>query len=189
MQQVLDFISNYTQITEEEIQAILGILNFSSHPKNEILQKQGAVSRRIAFMLKGAVRAYYRSEDGVEHTISFSFENSPMAEIENFSRQAPSSVEVITLEPTELIWIGYAEFFSFLEAHPKYESVLRSMMSHFLQLDTEQWRLLRINSARERYETLCKTRPDIIQRVPLKYIASYLEIAVETLSRVRAGKL
>ena len=62
-------------------------------------------------------------------------------------------------------------------------------MSHFLQIDSEQWRLLRISSARERYETLCKMKPEVIERVPLKYIASYLEMAVETLSRVRAGKL
>lgn len=189
MQQVLDFISNYTQISVEEVQAIQSILNFSTHSKNEILQKQGAISRRIAFLLKGAVRAYYITDDGNEHTTSFGFENSPMAEIENFSRLTPSSVEVITLEPTELIWIGQPEFFNFLEEYPKYESVLRSMMSHFLQIDSEQWRLLRINSASKRYNTLCERRPDIIQRVPLKHIASYLEMSVETLSRVRAGKL
>jgi CRP-like cAMP-binding protein len=140
-------------------------------------------------VLKGAVRAYYIAEDGSEHTVSFGFENSPMAEIENFSRLAPSSVEVMTLEPTELIWIGQPAFFNFLEKFPKYESALRNMMSHFLQIDSEQWRLLRISSARERYETLCKMKPEVIERVPLKYIASYLEMAVETLSRVRAGKL
>ncbi|MBK9330341.1 MAG: hypothetical protein IPM95_13820 [Sphingobacteriales bacterium] len=53
----------------------------------------------------------------------------------------------------------------------------------------EYTKIVRINSSRERYEALLKSRPDIVQRVPLKYIASYLGMALETLSRVRAGKL
>lgn len=188
MQQVIDFISGFTHISDEEMGAINSMLNFSSLPKNEILLKQGAISKRIAFLLKGLVRAYFRDKDGKEHTVSFSFENTPMAELESFSRQAPSSLEVITLEPVELIWIGHQEFFDFLEAYPKYEPVLRSVMSHYVKLDSEQWRLLRISSASERYKALCAMRPDIIQRVPAKYIASYLEMAVETLSRIRAEK-
>ena len=57
-----------------------------------------------------------------------------------------------------------------------------------MPLQIEQMKLLRISSSRERYEMLCTLRPEVIKRVPLKYIASYLGIALETLSRIRAGK-
>jgi len=189
MQPVLDFLSNYTTVTEDEMNAMLEIIHFSSHEKNETIQRQGEIPKRAAFVVKGAVRTYYVDEKGTEHTTAFIFENHPLVVFDSFAQQTPVAINAITLEPTELIWTSHAEFFAFLEAHPKYEVVLRNVLSKYMTLQGEQAKLLRISSSRERYEMLCKERPEIIQRVPLKYIASYLGMALETLSRVRAGKL
>jgi len=189
MQPVLDFISNYTAVTSEEMNAMMAIMHVSTHEKNELLQRQGEIPKRAAFIVKGAVRIYYIDGKGTEHTTAFIFENHPIVALEGFAQQTPVAINAITLEPTELIWTSYAEFFGFLETYPKYEVVLRNILSRFLTLQGEQAKLLRISSSRERYEALCKMRPELIQRIPLKYIASYLEMALETLSRVRAGKL
>ena len=189
MQPVIDFISNHTNITEEELNAMTEMLHFSSHEKNEILQRQGEISKRAAFIVKGAVRSFYMDEKGIEHTIGFAFENQPLVAFDSFTQQTPAGVSAVILEPTDLVWTSHSEFFDFLEAFPKYESVLRNILSQSMSLEGEQRKLLRIRSSKERYEALCKMSPEIIQRVPQKYIASYLDMALETLSRVRAGKL
>ncbi len=189
MQPIIDFLSQYTHVTEEELSALVQLIHFSSHEKNELLQKQGAISKRAAFVVKGAVRIFYLDEKGTEHTVNFIFENQPLVSFDSFTQQTPVVVSAVTLMPTELIWTSYSEFFDFLEKFPKYETALRSILSQYMTLGSEHLKLLRINSARERYETLKNMRPEVIQKVPLKYIASYLGMALETLSRVRAGKL
>lgn len=188
MKQIFGFISEFTEVTKEDMNAISGLIHFSSHTKNEMLQKQGHVSKRIAFILKGSVRAFYIDEQGNDHTVNFMFENHPLVAFESFTQQTPVPFSAIALEPTDLIWTSYEEFFEFLSTHPKYETALRNILSKYMSLGGEHMKLLRIHSAKERYEALCNARPEVIKRVPLKYIASYLQMAVETLSRIRAGK-
>lgn len=164
-------------------------VHFSSHDKNDVLIQQGKVSGRIAFITKGSARAYYSDEHGAEHTIGFIFENEPVVAVESFTRLTPSGTSAAALEPTDLLWTSHTEFFDFLKIFPKYETALRIVVSEHLAMEGEQSKLLRIASSRERYNALCRMRPEVIRRVPLKYIASYLGMALETLSRVRAGKL
>lgn len=188
MQPIIDFISNFTTPNEEELQAIFGMLHFSSHKKNEILHQQMTIPKRMAFIIKGGLRVYYSDENGKTHTVGFVFENNHSIDFECFSRQIPSSLEAATLEPTDLVSVSYADFFNFIETYPKYEIILRKVLSENSQFEMEKAKLLRIGSARERYEAFCKLRPTIINRVPLKYVASYLDMALETLSRIRAEK-
>jgi CRP-like cAMP-binding protein len=188
MQPVINFLSAFSNISEEEMSAILSVMHTSSHKKNDILHQQGAIPKRAAFIIKGAVRSFYIDENGQEQTVAFKFENQPLVPIESFTQQLPANLSVVTLEPTELIWTSHSEFFGFLETFPKYEKVLRNILSKNLMQQNEQMKLLRINASRERYEMLCKLQPEVVQRVPLKHIASYLGIALETLSRLRANK-
>ncbi len=188
-QPVIDFISNYTDIHAKERSAMIKAVKFSSHDKNDVLIQQGKVSGRIAFITKGSIRSYYSDEHDAVHTIGFAFENEPLVAAESFTRQTPSGTSAAALEPTDLLWTSHAEFFDFLKSFPKYETALRIFLSEHLAMEGEQSKLLRIASSRERYNAFCKMRPEVIKRVPLKYIASYLGMALETLSRIRAGKL
>jgi CRP-like cAMP-binding protein len=188
MQQFIDFISSYADVSEKEMEAMLAIVHTSSHKKHEVLHRQGSILKRAAFVTKGAVRSYYIDDTGVEHTTAFHLERQPLVPFESFTQQTPVSLNAIALEPTDLLWTSHEEFFGFLEGFPKYEKVLRHILGSSLTLQNEQMRLMRVTSPRERYELLCNLRPEVIQRVPLKHIASYLGMALETLSRVRAGK-
>lgn len=189
MKQVFDFLSQYTKVTAGEIAFIATKIHKASLARNEILLKDGEVSRNAAFILKGAVRSYFIDDKGNEHTVNFTFENEPLVAMDSFFQQTPSATYAVTLEPTEILYTSYQEFIAFMEAYPKYESVVRKIFSQYMVLEGQHAKLLRISSSRERYEALVRTQPKVLQRVPLKYIASYLDMALETLSRVRAGKL
>ncbi len=189
MQPVLEFFSKYIEVEEKELQVMLERVHYSTCKKKEYIQHQGEITNTIAFITKGAVRYSYTDNKGSEHAIGFGFENSPVVAFQSFMHQTPADVSIITLEPTELLWITRKEFFGFLELFPKYEVGLRKVLGEYITKQGNQSWLLRIESAKERYETFCEQEPEIIQRVPLKYIASFLRMKLETLSRVRAGKL
>ena len=185
----IDFVSAYVKVSDEEIPVIAERIHHRSYGKNDIIHSQGDIPRTLAFVIKGAVRVYYTDDSGNEHTINFLFENHPLVAFDSFATQTPSGFSAMALESTELIWTSHAEFFGFLEQYPKFETAVRSVMGHYMGMNVEHSKLLRINPARDRYEALCKARPELMTRVPLKHLASYLGMTLETLSRVRAGKL
>lgn len=189
MQPVIDYISSYTAISQEEMIDFLSIMRKESVKKNQLIYRQGSVLKRAAFILKGSVRSFYIDENGVEHTVGFRFENQPILHFESFTQQTPVPLSAIALESTELVWVSHDDFFFILDKYPKYDKVLRNILGSSFSIQSEQMKLLRISSARERYEAFCEMRPEVLERVPLKYIASYLNMALETLSRVRAGKI
>ena len=163
--------------------------NFTDYKINEIIQQKGEIPQRTAFILEGAVRLFYVDERGREQTTAFLFENHPLVAIDSFTQQAPLLVNAIALEPTRLIWTSNEDFFDYINIYPKYKGVLLNVISKFLSEEGEQRQLLRIQNSRERYDALFRKRPEVIRRVPQKYIASYLGMAEETLSRIRSGNL
>lgn len=188
MQQVFTFISQYVTMNEDELRFIADNLQFATFKKGEILLKQGQILDKMAFIIEGAVRGYYTDENGIEHTLGFALENNPLVAFDSFTQQTPIGFTSIALENTQTIWISQTAFYNFLETYPRYEKVLRTIISQYMTIENEKAKLLRIISSKERYHALLKMHPELIKRVPLKYIASYLGIAIKTLSRVRAEK-
>ncbi|CAK9249922.1 unnamed protein product [Sphagnum jensenii] len=141
----IDFVSAFVKVSDEEIAEIERRIHHSSYPKNEVIQRQGEIARTLAFVIRGAVRIYYTDEGGNEQTVNFIFENQPMVAFDSFAGQTPSGIAAVTLEPTELIWTSHAEFFSFLELYPKYETAVRSVMGKYLVMGSEHFKLLRMN--------------------------------------------
>lgn len=186
----VEYISKYIEnFSEEESEIVQKIAHFSSFKKGELIYKQGELPKTICFLVKGAVRSYYTDEDGKENTVGFYFENEPVIPYGSFVEQVPSGMSIMALEPVELIWTSRLEYYGFLEAFPRFQGGIAKLLGEYLVKGGLHLQLMRINSSRERYEKLRELRPEIIRRVPVKYIASYLDMALETLSRVRAGKL
>jgi CRP-like cAMP-binding protein len=184
------YISTYVdKVTEEEQQALQGLLRFASYQKGDLIYRQGATPNMVCFLITGAVRFFYVSEDGKEHTTNFGFENEPVVPYGSFVEQVPSGISIIALEPVELVWSSREDFNKFMAEYPRFQAGIARLLVEYLFKGNQQLNLLRTGSSRERYEKLRKMQPEVINRVPLTHIASYLDMALETLSRVRAGKL
>lgn len=104
-------------------------------------------------------------------------------------KAAPSSASAHALEDIELVGFSLENFTKFMELYPHYYKVINDVLAKEMAILAMRSRLLRIPSSRERYTQLCKEYPELLERVPLTHIASYLKMALGTLSRVRAGKL
>lgn len=186
----LNFLLAYTDnLTKEEKEDFYELINFKTYKKGEFIYRQGDTVKNICFLVKGAVRSFYVNEDGKEHNTAFFLENEPFVPFASFVEQTPSTIFIEALENIEITWTSRKHYLAFLEKYPRFQIALSKLLSEYLLKGGEHLKLMRIESSRERYESLIASKPELVKRIPLKHIASYLGMALETLSRIRAGKL
>lgn len=172
----------------KEAEKALGEISSSLQlKKNSELQAIGHTCKTIYFLKKGLARIYYFKE-ATDITESFSFENSIVVRYESLFTSKPSKKGIQVLEDSEFISLKSNELFSLFKPYPEIETLFRKMMEAALVEQIHRIESLQFHTAEERYAALLKESPDVIKRVPLKYIASYLGITPVSLSRIRAQK-
>lgn len=151
--------------------------------RKEHFLRQGEVARYIGLVTKGYARLYYL-QDGKEITKDFNFENFFCGSYASFSLQQPSRFNVVAMEDLTLILL-HRDIFNLFDKYPGLQKFGRLMMERmFIRKELRESSFL-LDSAEERYEELRTQFPGIELRVPQKYLASYLGITPETLSRIR----
>jgi len=152
-----------------------------------ILLKEGDISEHVYFIKKGCLRMWF-NKDGKDITYQFFFEGQPVASIDSFMSRQPSLYTLESLEPSTILSISKANFEQlcriYPEAHSEFQDLMYGRFRNYAQLFLSRIR----DTPRERYEDLIKNHPEIIQRVPQHYIASYLGITPISLSRIRNRK-
>lgn len=154
--------------------------------RKEILLKKGEICNNIYFIEKGLLRCYYEKNDE-EISSWFMKENDVIISVKSFYNRTPSYETIAAIENTIVHGITYMQLEFLYKNYLEFNIIGRLLTTKYYILSEERIYSLRKERARDRYLSLLKTRPDIIKRVPLKYIASYLGITLETLSRIRSG--
>ncbi len=153
-------------------------------PPRTVLLREGQIARKILFVREGCLRATFQCR-GKEVTFQFFFENDAVASIESFRTQQPSPISIVSIEPTVLIVLEKSGFETLLRDFPDLKDLMIEMLfarfSHYSSLFLSYLR----DTPAERYANLVKNHPHILQRVPLRFIASYLGITPVSLSRIR----
>ena len=155
-----------------------------SVPSKTILLEEGKVADKLYLVRKGCLRLFFYNE-GKAITFQFFFAGNFVASFDSLYKRTPSLFYLESIEPTELAAIRREDFYNLIDN----DSSLRQLYEEKL-IDRfhvyQQLFLSRIkNTPQQRYEELLKEYPDIIQRVPQHYIASYLGITPVSLSRIR----
>ncbi|MCE3260468.1 MAG: Crp/Fnr family transcriptional regulator, partial [Bacteroidetes bacterium] len=141
----------------------------------------------IYFVRQGAVRIYYFKNE-IDITESFEFENSFVARAESLFTGKPSRKAIQALEDTSLIAIDSNKLFKLFDTHPDLERLFRKIIEQSYVNTVHRIEGLQFHTAEERYQSLIKETPDILKRIPLKYVSSYLGITQVSLSRIRGLK-
>ena len=148
---------------------------------------QGDICKQLGFITKGYVRLYFL-KDGDEITKDFNFENSFCGSYASFSLRQPSRFNIVAMEKVKLYTIGREDLFRLFDKYACLQKLGRLSMEYmFIRKEMREASFL-LDTAEQRYAELLQQNPKITQRVPLKYLASYLGITAETLSRIRASK-
>jgi len=172
-------------LTESSRQAIRDLARVIIIKKNQTLQPIGVVCRTIYFVQKGLARIFYY-KDGTDITEYFAFENEMIIRAESLFTEEPSKKGIQALEDTSFIGISSVALFELFDHHPDLERLFRKLIESAYVETVNRLENIQFHSAEERYAQLIHANPDMIQRISLKHIASYLGITQVSLSRIRA---
>ena len=178
----------YSTMTHEELDLLESILVPMKYAKNEMVLREGETCTNIYWVVKGLVRQFYY-KNGKELTEYMATENSIVMCIESLFREQPTHLQIKAIEPTVLIAMPKVDLETVAMKSVNIQILYRKILEESLILSQIHADMLRFESAQDRYQKLIKRQPQLVLRAPLVYIASYLQMTPETLSRVRTAAL
>jgi CRP-like cAMP-binding protein len=179
------FLHKFIELSEEEFDHLIRpYLEVRHFKKKQVITKSGEVEDYLNFVVKGLVRKFYR-KGKEEINVQISTEGHIIHAEESFHSRTPSEYVVETIEPTTLVSVTYENLDKLYASSHKMERLGRlvSIFSMFIK-DRRQISLIR-QTPRERFLDFVHKNPEMLQRVPQKFLASYLNIQPETFSRFK----
>ena len=170
----------------DSIRLFAGIIERKAYNKGDIILAEGSVCHAMMYIEKGLVRQYYFKHDK-EMTEPISCEQGVVICIDSYFNQRPTQLIVEALEDTVIWEIPYAAMEKLASEVHDISYLYRHFLQNSLILSQVKADMLRFESAKDRYTKLMQHSPEIVRRAPLTYIASYLQMTLETLSRARAS--
>lgn len=184
----VQYINSFVPLPEIVASELLNKSRKQHLPKHYLLSEAGEICQKLYFVEKGLVRWFYYNEDGKDITDSFGVENSFITAFDSFFQRKPSRYFIELLEDSTVYSMTYTDLETLFENFPEVERVSRLILIQILEQTLDKNAALQFHNAHERYEFITQKQPDLLQRVSLGHIASYLGITQETLSRIRAKK-
>ncbi|MFV8375675.1 Crp/Fnr family transcriptional regulator [Flavobacterium sp. LB1P71] len=175
----------HNPLSKEAENAITEICSIINIKKSQDLQSIGHTCKTIYFINKGMARIYYY-KDGIDITESFAFENNILARVESLFTGKPSRKAIQILEDSEVVAINATQLFKLYDTFPEIERLFRKIFEAAYVDTVNRIEGIQFHSAEERYTALISEEPNVLKKVPLKLIASYLGITQVSLSRIRA---
>ena len=185
--QLFQLFKKYTALPKKAEEAIAAICSPITIKKNKDLQPIGHTCKTIYFINKGIARIYY-FKYGIDVTENFFFENSIIARVESLFTGKPSRKAIQVLEDAEITGINANLLFKLYDSFPEIERLFRKIFEAAYVETVHRIEGIQFHTAEERYKALLLEAPDILKRVPLKYVAAYLGITQVSLSRIRGLK-
>ena len=178
----------YSTMTHDELDILESIIVSQKYAKGEMILKEGEICRQFLYIDKGLVRQFY-FKHGKEVTEHLGQEQTIVMCIESLFKEEPTKLQVEALEPTTVYALPKADLERVAMHNVNIQILYRKILEESLITSQIHADLVRFETAQDRYKKLCKLCPQVVLRAPLVYIASYLQMTPETLSRVRASTL
>ncbi len=178
----------YSTMTHEELDALEAVLIPLKFAKGEMILREGEICRNIYYIDRGLIRQFYFKNEkevtehlGEDHTIFMC--------IESLFKEEPTRLQVEALENSIIYALPKADLERVALHNVNIQMLYRKILEESLIVSQIHADLIRFESAQSRYKRMCKLAPQVILRAPLTYIANYLQMTPETLSRVRSSTL
>lgn len=178
----------YSTMTLDELSVLESLLEPMKFAKGDMILREGEQCTHIYWIAKGLVRQFYY-KNGKELTEHMAVENNIVMCIESLFREEPTHLQIMAIEPTIVYAIPREKLEQVAMKSVNIQILYRKILEESLIQSQVHADMLRFESAPDRYAKLVKLQPQLVLRAPLVYIANYLEMTPETLSRVRSSKV
>lgn len=178
----------YSTMTHDELDILESVLVPMKFAKGEIILKEGDVCEHVYYVERGLTRQFY-FKNGKELTEHIGVEHSIVMCIESLFMEKPTHLQLEALEPTLIYAMPKRKLEEVALHNVNIQILFRKILEESLIISQVHADMLRFETTQDRYLKLCKLSPQVVLRAPLVYVASYLQMTPETLSRVRAASL
>ena len=176
----------YSTMAHDELDILESILVPMKFARGEKVVESGDVSDAIYYVERGMVREFY-FKNNKSVTEYLAADGTIVMSIESLFREEPSKLVIEALEPTLVYALPKKRLEEVALHNVNIQILYRKILEESLIISQRRADLLRFESAKDRYLKLCKLNPKVIMKAPLVYVASYLQMTPETLSRVRSA--
>lgn len=184
---VITAISQYIPFDQNAFNLYAQYIQVIHLQKNEIWEAEGSLGKNIGFINQGIVRQFYL-RDGEEYTDAFFTEGDFFGNFISYLKQSPSLMTIQALENCEVLALPFDRMQELYDTLPLFDRFGRLIAEQkLLEIHDRTYSFL-VDSPEERYYKLLQQKPDLINRIPQYYIAQYLGIRPQSLSRIRARK-
>ena len=184
LQEFLRYINTIYPVSEALQDGLMKQAEIITFPRKTTLLREGERADYVWMVLHGMMRSYYL-KDGLEICSSFMKEDHLVISVSSFYSRKPGYEWIETLEETTVARLHYDELQKLLHQHIEFNFIVRVLTESYAMLSEERLYLLRKQTAEERYLYILNNDPELLNRVPLKYIATFLGMNLETLTRIR----
>jgi CRP-like cAMP-binding protein len=174
-----------SHLQEKEILQIYSLATPRDVAKNELLLKEGTVCHHKFFLLNGLLQVFKISNNGNEHIIRFAQENNWIVDKESYDKNTPSKTSISTIEASTILVWNKTDFDRLNNHIPALKAFTDQITAQHIYKGNERLLTTLSASPEEKYQDFVQNHPDLLRRLPLKMIASYLGISTRTLDRIR----
>jgi CRP-like cAMP-binding protein len=180
---IIEYLNAIYPMSDGLTDYLLKVVSFQKVKKKQFLLRQGQVSRHIYIIWKGIVRCYYTMEDGKEVSARFMLEGNPVAPILSFFQQVESYESLVALEDCELYALSYEDMEYARRIYLEFNFIAFELIRRNYLQSEERLLMIRCRTADERLAFLKERWPQLLERVPKKLIASYIDLTPSVMSR------
>ncbi|NGM62797.1 Crp/Fnr family transcriptional regulator [Sphingobacterium sp. SGG-5] len=183
---LIQHINGIMRLTEQEELTVRELVREKTLKRKQFLHRVGEVAQYSAFVVDGCLRSYAIDQNGFEHILQFAPENWWISDMYSFVKNQPSELNIDALLPTNVLLLSRSCQLSIFDRIPKLERYFRILTENALASSNHRTIDYLSLPAKIRYQKFCTLYPTLIHTIPQKYIASYIGITPEFLSKLRS---
>ncbi|MFQ6603884.1 Crp/Fnr family transcriptional regulator [Flavobacterium sp. C3NV] len=185
MKEFIEYILQFGNLNSQQIDLVLSKATALELKKEEYFSEAGKVAQQVGFVLNGVVRVCYYNNKGEEITKYFIDENNLVVDLESFENEIPSTAYVQAITDTTMMVFSKKDWKELSNTIVGWDAIVHKVISRALMQKVERRSPQISEDATTRYLKFLEIYPNVVNRVPLSYVASYLGVTQSSLSRIR----
>lgn len=185
MKEFIEYVLQFGNLNKQQIDLILSKATELELKKDEYFSEAGKVSQQVGFVLDGIVRVCYYNNKGEEITKYFIDENNLVVDLESFENEIPSTAYVQAITDSTIMVFSKRDWKELSNTIVGWDAIVHKVVSRALMQKVERRSPQISEDATTRYLKFLEIYPNVVNRVPLSFVASYLGITQSSLSRIR----